>query len=141
METARETAHREAALRDYAKYGLFQSLPDSRVGFAEDLSNNYRHIAENFKNGTMLDALIMSENYALQMILEYKKQAGFLPESTVYDIINQVGDALKMILPSVTTSKFLEDLDKRVRTKLERSDIEKYIEDYWNNYDYIDRHR
>ncbi len=141
METPREIAHREAALRDYSKYGLFQSLPDCRQGFAQELGSNYKHIAQNFKSDTILDVLIMSENYAIQMILEYKKQAGFLPESVVYDVLNQVGDALKIILPSVIDSKFLDDLDKRTRDKLKRDNIEQYINDYWNNYEYIDRHR
>ena len=136
----KETTEREANQRDYANYGFFGSLNDCREGFANELGDNYKHIAVNFKNGTILDVLIMSENYAVQMALEYKKQAGFLPESIIMDIINQVGDALKMILPSVITPKFLEDLSQRSLTKLQRFDIVTYIENYWRNFSFSERH-
>ncbi len=128
----KETERNLQRLRDAEKHGVFiPKLNDCRSGFAEDIVQNYRHIALNFKYGTGEDVMIMVENYAIEMALEYKRQnMNILPPSIIADIIEQINDVLKQVLPSFATQEFLQKLQVRIHRKLERADIQKYIEDY-----------
>ena len=111
----------------------YHRLSDSRKFFINDMSVNYSFQVTNYNNPTLDDAVIMIENYAIDMMIEYKtKNFHTLPITIVEDVLNQIKESAQILFTFCKDNPhFLNRIEVEIRQKICNPVIEQYIQLYF----------